>query len=263
MGNEHRCKIAGIIVAESPAKPLRVGTRKTSRVACSQCSLSEICLPVGLSRDDLHEFEQIVHKSPILHAGDMVFRQGEPFTNVAVVRSGCFKSYVIDEDGTERVLGFHLPGELLGLDAIYPKKHVCHVVALNTSGVCNLSYKEVTELSVNLPDLQSALFRTMSQRIGELNTIAGDYTADQRLAAFLLALSLRFKARGYSARSFNLVMSRSDIANYLRLAAETVSRVLARFQRKSLIRVKRKLVEIVDHQGLHVVAGSAFCKLDG
>ena len=233
-----------------------------ARIACSQCSMSEICVPAGLSRDDIHEFEQIVHKSPTLHAGDLIYRQGDPFTSVAAIRSGCFKSYVIDEDGTERVLGFHLPGELLGLDAIYPKKYVCNVVALDTGGVCNLSYEELTELSVNLPDLQSELFRTMSQRIGELNTIAGDYTADQRLAAFLLTLSLRFEARGYSARAFNLVMSRSDIANYLRLAAETVSRVLARFQRKGLIRVKRKLVEILDHQGLHEVAGSAFSNLD-
>ncbi len=249
-------------MAESSAKPLSMRSQKTTGVACSQCNLSEICVPAGLSRDAIHQFEQIVHKSPTLHAGDHVFRQGDSFTTVAAVRSGCFKSYVIDEDGNEQVLGFHLPGELLGLDAIYPKKHVCNVIALDTGGVCNLSYEELQELSINLPDLQSQLFSTMSQRIGELNTIAGAYSADQRMAAFLLALSLRFESRGYSARSFNLVMSRSEIANYLRLATETVSRVLTGFRTKGLIRVKRKLVEILDHESLHEVAGSAFCKLE-
>ena len=239
--------------------PLSVGSKKPPKVACSECSLGKVCVPAGLNREDLAQFEQIVHKSRPLHSGDHVFRQGDPFVSVAAVRSGCFKSYIIDEDGTERVLGFHLPGELLGLDAIYPRNHVCDVVALDTSGVCSLPYDDVTKLSSKLPDLQSQLFRTMSQRIGDLNTIAGDYTADERLAAFLLTLSLRFQARGYSPNAFNLAMSRSDIANYLRLATETVSRVLARFQKKGLIHVKRKLVEIVDHDGLHGVAGSAFC----
>jgi CRP/FNR family transcriptional regulator len=246
-------------VSGTPAKPISVGAKKPAKVTCSECSLGKVCVPAGLNREDLQQFEQLVHKSRPLHSGEHVFRQGDPFTSVAAVRSGCFKSYVIDEDGTERVLGFHLPGELLGLDAIYPKKHVCDVIALDTSGVCNLSYDEVTALSADVPDLQSQLFSTMSQRIGDLNTIAGDYTADQRLSAFLLTLSLRFQARGYSAKAFNLAMSRSDIANYLRLATETVSRVLARFQKKGLIRVKRKLVEILDHEGLHEVAGSAFC----
>lgn len=239
--------------------PISVGTKRTPRVTCSECSLGDVCVPAGLSREDLAQFEQIVHKTRPLHAGEHVFRNGDDFVSVAAVRSGCFKSYAIDEDGTERVLGFHLPGELLGLDAIYPRKHISNVVALDTSGICSLAYEEITELSSGIPDLQSQLFRTMSQRIGDLNTFAGDFTADERMAAFLLTLSARFEARGYSAQSFNLAMSRSDIANYLRLATETVSRVLARFQKKGLIRVKRKLVEISDHKGLHAVAGSAFC----
>ena len=150
------------------SRPLSVGPKKTSKVTCSECSLGKVCVPAGLSREDMTQFEQIVHKSRPLRAGEHVFRQGDPFVSVAAVRSGCFKSYVIDEDGTERVLGFHLPGELLGMDAIYPRKHICDVVALDTSGVCSLPYDDITELSANLPDLQSQLFRTMSQRIGDL-----------------------------------------------------------------------------------------------
>lgn len=238
---------------------LSAGSKKATTVACSECSIGNVCVPAGLNHEDMQQFEKIVNKSRPLHSGEHVFRRGDPFVSVAAVRSGCFKSYVIDEDGTERVLGFHLPGELLGLDAIYPRKHICDVVALDTSAVCALPYEDITALSAKVPALQSQLFRTMSQRIGDLSTIAGDYTADQRLAAFLLTLSLRFKARGYSPNAFNLAMARSDIANYLRLATETVSRVLARFQKQGLIMVKRKLVEITDHDGLHEVAGSAFC----
>jgi len=240
-------------------KPDDAASEQSCRVACSACGMGKVCIPAGLSREDMLEFEKIVHKSKPLHRGEFVYRRGDPLHSVAAVRSGCFKSYVIDEGGNEHVLGFHFPGELLGLDAIYTKKHVCDVVALDTSCLCRLPYTDVTKLAARMPDLQTQLFRTMSQRIGDLNTVASDFTADQRMAAFLLTLSVRFKLRGYSERSFNLAMSRRDVGNYLRMAQETVSRVLARFQDQGLIRINRRLVEILEHDDLHLLAGSAFC----
>ena len=246
-------------MVEKLEKPYKAGLEQTARSACSACSLGKVCVPAGLSREDMLEFEQIVHKSPPFHSGDFVYRRGDRFSSVAAVRSGCFKSYQIDEAGNEHVLGFHFPGELLGLDAIYSKRHICDVVALDTSSLCKLPYKEVTKLAAGMPKLQTQLFRTMSQRIGELNTVASDFTADQRMAAFLLTLSLRFKLRGYSDRSFSLAMPRRDVGNYLRMAQETVSRVLSRFQDRRLIRINRRLVEILKHDELHAVAGSAFC----
>ena len=229
----------------------------SSKIACSTCSLGQLCLPAGLDQDDVTQFEQIVHKSRPIQPGEHLFRTGDGFTAVNAVRSGCFKSYMINEDGTEQVLGFHLPGELIGLEAIYPEKHVANVVALSTSSVCSLQFAEVARLAGELPDLQSQLFRVMSQRISELNHIAADLTADERLAGFLLGLSQRFADRGYSPKEFNLAMSRADIANYLRLATETVSRVLARFQKKKLIEVNRKLVKLLDLDKLNELAGSA------
>jgi len=225
-----------------------------SQVACSRCALGELCLPRGLSPDETERFEQIVHRSRPIQPGEHLFRAGDEFRSVASVRTGCFKSYVIDHEGQEQVLGFHLPGEIIGLDAIHSCKHVANVVALDTSAVCGLTFETVTQMARHMPELQNELFRVMSQRISELETIAGDLSADERIAMFLLSLSERFSRRGYSDKEFILAMSRRDIASYLRLATETVSRVLARFQKAGVVKVDRKQVQILDIDELKVVA---------
>ena len=234
---------------------LRDSRREPTRaqVACSQCSLGELCLPRSLTEEEKARFEQIVHRSRPIHAGQHVFRCGDEFKSVVAVRTGCFKSYAIDKDGHEQVLGFHLPGEIIGLDAIHDGQHSANVVALDTSAVCSLPFNSMSNMARNMPDLQHEVFRVMSQRISELETIAGDLSADERIALFLKSLSARFARRGYSEREFILAMSRRDIASYLRLATETVSRVLARFQQRGLIRVDRKLVRILDADGLENV----------
>jgi len=174
---------------------------------------------------------------------------------VASVRTGCFKSYVIDHEGQEQVLGFHLPGEIIGLDAIHTRRHTANVVALDTSAVCGLTFESISSLARNMPELQNELFRIMSRRISELETIAGDLSADERIAMFLCSLSERFSRRGYSDSEFILAMSRRDIASFLRLATETVSRVLARFQKVGVLRVDRKQVRIRDMEHLRELAG--------
>jgi CRP/FNR family transcriptional regulator len=224
-----------------------------SQVACSQCSLGELCLPRGLNDEEKIRFEQIVQRSRPIQPGEYIFRTGDEFRSVATVRTGCFKSYVIDRDGQEQVLGFHLPGELIGLDAIHAGRHMANVVALDTSAICALGFESVSSMARHMPELQNELFRVMSQRISELETIAGDLSADQRIALFLRSLSVRFARRGYSDKEFILAMSRRDIASYLRLATETVSRVLARFQKRGLIEVDRKQVKLLDSKGLHLL----------
>ncbi len=228
-----------------------------SQVACTKCGLSRLCLPATMDSPQLKTFEKIVHKTRPLQNGDHLFRVADDFTDIYAVRSGCFKTYVVDAAGREQVLGFHLAGELLGLDAIYQSVHVSNATALGTSSVCKLQYDEVTTLSQQMPELQNHMFHLLSRRISDLSAAAADHTADERMAAFLLSLASRFKARGYSSKEFNLAMSRSDIANYLRLATETVSRVLARFQKKGLIKVDRKLVQLLDKDALCKAAGTA------
>ena len=167
-----------------------------SQVACSQCSLGQLCLPKNLNEKDIREFEQIVQKLRPLQRGEHVFRAGEPFRSIVSVRSGSFKSYVINEEGEEQVLGFHLPGELIGLDAIHATTHTANVVALDTSSVCALKFDSVSDMARHLPELQSELFKIMSRHIAELEANAADLTADQRIARFLLSLSQRFSRRG-------------------------------------------------------------------
>jgi CRP/FNR family transcriptional regulator len=225
-----------------------------SQVACSRCSLGELCLPRGLTPDEVQRFEKIVNRSRPIQAGEHLFRAGDEFRTVASVRTGCFKSYVIDHEGQEQVLGFHLPGEIIGLDAIHSCRHTANVVALDTSAICTLTFDSVSTMARHMPELQSELFRIMSHRIAELETIAGDLSADERIAMFLMSLSERFARRGYSDREFILAMSRRDIASFLRLATETVSRVLARFQKSGLLRVDRKQVRIRDLDGVRKIA---------
>lgn len=220
------------------------------QIACSKCSLGELCLPRSLNPAEVERFEQIVNRSRPIQAGEHLFRAGDEFRSVAAVRAGCFKSYVIDKDGQEQVLGFYLPGEIIGLDAIHSAAHAANIVALDTSTVCSLNFDSVANMARQMSGLQNELFRVMSHRISELETVSGDLTADERIALFLLSLSERFGRRGYSESEFILAMSRRDIASFLRLAAETVSRVLARLQKAGLLKVDRKHVRIRDLEEL-------------
>lgn len=227
------------------------------RVACSNCSLRDLCVPMGLDRQDLAQLDAVVQKSGAIQTGDHLFSVGDEFQALYAVRSGCFKTYTIDRAGREQVLGFHLPGELLGLDAIASARHQCNAIALDTASSCLMPFQDITQLAAEVPGLQRQMFRLLSENIAQSHALAGDYSADERLAAFLLGLSERFTRRGYSPTEFNLTMPRRDIANYLRLATETVSRVFNRFQKNELIEVERRQIRLVDLDGLRDLASSA------
>jgi CRP/FNR family transcriptional regulator len=211
---------------------------------CSTCAFSQACLAHGLDKRQLMDLHVLVEHAGPFHAGDHLFREGDPFDAIAAVRAGTVKTYAVDRNGGERVLGFHLPGEVIGLDAIDIQHYPCNAVALDTVTTCRFSFPRISELATRLPGLQQHLFRLMSR----------DWTADQRLAAFLLGLSRRLAARGFSPRRFQLTMARVDIGNYLRLAPETVSRVLKRFQDDGLIVVDRREVELADVARLEALA---------
>ncbi len=230
-----------------------------AQIACSQCTLGNLCLPRSLDASATEQFEYIVNKSRPIQPGEHIFRSGDKFQSIAAVRAGCFKSYVIDKNGEEQVLGFYLPGEIIGFDAIHEKVHKANVVALDTSSVCGLNFDSVSEMARQLPDLQEELFRVMSSHISELEASAADLSAEERIARLLCSLSSRFAKRGYSSKEFNLSMSRRDIASNLRLATETISRVLARFQSAGIISVNRKKVAILDESRLKDLARRDTC----
>ena len=243
---------------ECGAKTLeRTAGSKQARISCSRCSLDELCLPRDLNENETTQLEQIVERSRPYHGGEHLFRAGDSFRTIAAVRAGCFKSYLINEEGEEQVLDFHLPGEIVGLDAIHSGKHLSSCVALDTSAVCALAFGSLSDLARSIPNLQVELFEIMSARISELGITSGDYTADQRFALFLESLSRRYSRRGYSAQEFTLAMSRRDIANYLHLATETVSRILSRMKESGVLEVRRKQIRICDTDALHAIATGA------
>ena len=225
-----------------------------AQIACSQCTLGGLCLPRSLDAEGTRQFEHIVNKSRSIQPGEHIFRAGDELNCIAAVRAGCFKSYVIDKDGEEQVLGFYLPGEIIGFDAIHEKSHKANVVALDTSSICGLHFDSVKDMARELPQLQEELFRVMSFHIAELEASAADLSAEERIARLLCSISARFKRRGYSETEFNLSMSRRDIASNLRLATETISRILARFQSAGIIKVNRKKVSILDIDKLSELA---------
>jgi CRP/FNR family transcriptional regulator len=230
------------------------------RVACSNCNLRELCLPVGLSDDDMNRVEQIVATRRKLRRGETLFRSGDRFESLYAVRLGFLKSTLTSSDGHEQVTGFHMAGELVGLDGISADSHTCDATALEDTEVCVIPYERVEEISASLPVLQNHLRKVMSREIVREHSVMlllGSMRAEERLAAFLLNLSQRFEARGYSRSEFVLRMTRAEIGSFLGLKLETVSRCLSRFAQEHLIDVDQKHVRILDVQRLRAVMGSA------
>lgn len=221
---------------------------------CSTCAFSQACLSEGMDKSALKDLHVLVEHIGPFHAGDHIFREGDPFEAIAAVRAGTVKTCVVDRDGREHVLGFHFPGEVIGLDAIHGDQYPCNAVALDTVMLCRFSFPRIAVLAARMPGIQKQLFRLLSRDIGRAALLAGDWSADQRMAAFLIGLSRRLSERGFSATRFQLTMARTDIANFLRLAPETVSRVLRRFEGDGLLRVDRRDMELLDQDALMALA---------
>ena len=192
---------------------------------CSTCAFSQACLAQGMDKSALMDLHMLVEHVGPLHAGEHVFREGDAFEAIAAVRAGSVKTYTIDRDGHEHVLGFHLPGEVIGLNAIDGDRYPCNAVALDTVMLCRFSFPRISVLAARLPGLQQHLFRLMSRDIGNATLLAGDWTADQRMAAFWW-VSRRLAARGFR-RTVPVDQARTDIANYLRLAPRRSAAVKA------------------------------------
>ena len=229
------------------------------KVACKDCNLFQLCLPVGIDAQELDELDSIIKRRRPVKRGEHLFRVGDPFQAIYAVRSGSIKTYTPTEDGHEQVTGFHLPGELLGLDAINLQHHPCAAKALETTSLCEIPFNRLEELSMRLPSLQHQLLKIMSKEIlhdQSLLMLLGKKSAEERLAALLLSLSSRYQQRGFSPTDFYLSMSRNDIGNYLGLAVETVSRLFTRFQEEGLLKVQRKHVCITDIDRLSAIANA-------
>ena len=227
---------------------------------CSNCNLREICLPCGLTSRDVDQVEELIYARRRVRRGEFLYRAGNAFNSLYAVRSGFFKTSQTLEDGREQITAFYMAGEIMGMDGIGPEKHACNAIALEDSEVCVILYSRLETLSRHLPGLQQQFHKVMSREIARehgVMLLLGSMRAEERLAAFLLNLSQRFVARGYSGHEFVLRMTREEIGSYLGLKLETVSRAFSRFQEEGFIGVQHKHVQILDEVGLRGAIGQA------
>jgi len=227
-------------------KPINTQHGQHCATTCEHCALVDICLPVGLSAEDLVTIESVVQKSIAVKSGEAIVQAGQHFKSVFAVKSGSFKSTAHTQLGKEQVVGFSLAGEMFGFDAIASQRYAFSVIALEDSLVCELPFSDILTVAAQVPKLQTHLFVTMSQNLNSMQAIGLQSTADERLANFLLNLSARLARRGMSATQIHLSMPRQDIANCLGLATETISRLLTKLQKKSVIKIDGRDILILD-----------------
>lgn len=230
------------------------------KVACSSCNLRELCLPVSMSPSQIEKLDSLVGSRRAVKRGDALFHAGEPFKALYAVRTGFFKTRVSSEDGRDQVTGFQMAGELLGLDGISTDRHACDAVALEDSQVCVIAYSQLEELSREFSDLQHQFHKIMSREIVRdhgVMLLLGSMRAEERLAAFLLNLTQRLHARGFSASALVLRMTREEIGSYLGLKLETVSRTFSKFQEDGLLEVKQRDIRILDESGLRALLNTS------
>jgi CRP/FNR family transcriptional regulator len=232
------------------------------KVACSSCNLRELCLPVGMTQDQLHRLDALVATRRSVSRGDALFHAGEAFASLYAVRTGFFKTCVSSEDGRDQVTGFHMAGELLGLDGIGTDRHTCDAIALEDSQVCIIGFHQLEDLSRDLSDLQRQFHRIMSREIVRdhgVMLLLGSMRAEERLAAFLLNLTQRLRTRGFSASSLVLRMTREEIGSYLGLKLETVSRAFSKFQEDGVLEVKQRQIHVLDPEALQALVNGSAC----
>lgn len=236
----------------SPLKAIEMHPQAI-KVACSNCNLRELCMPVGLSSSDLTRLDDLVATRRKIKRGSTLFTNGEPFTSLYAIRTGFFKTCLATEDGRDQVTGFQMAGEIIGLDGIVNDHHTCDAVALEDAEVCVMPFDRIEELSREVTALQTHVHKIMSREIVRehgVMLLLGSMRAEERLAAFLLNLVQRLHARGFSQSELVLRMTREEIGSYLGLKLETVSRTFSKFVEEGMVEVKQRHVRILDTESL-------------
>lgn len=220
---------------------------------CSSCALGHVCVPIGMAEADVRRLEELVQERVRLPKGATLYAQSDTLDAVYSVRYGCLKTQIGDAGGHLQITGFHLPGEMVGLDGMLEGRHVSTATALEDSEVCVIRLSQIDHVAAQLPSLEPQMRRLMSRELTrsfQFLASVGGMRAEQRLASFLLDLSRRYGALGYSATAFLLRMSREEIGNHLGLTLETTSRLFSKFARENLIAIKQRELKLLDIPGL-------------
>ena len=252
-----------LLHAVAPVRPSRktmfmrqvevpAGARKVE-VICAKCNMRESCLTGTVPADDLDRIENIVYARRKMKRGERLFGAGDEFESLYAIRSGFFKTSLVDGEGREQVTGFFMGGELLGLDGLGAGRYNGTAIALEDSEVCMMPYRLIEEISREVPALQRGLQMVLAREIVRdhgVMLLLGSMRAEERLAKFLLNLGKRLLRRGYSSSHFILRMTREEIGSYLGLKLETVSRLFSTFQKRGMLEVRDKHISITDIGGL-------------
>jgi CRP/FNR family transcriptional regulator len=233
------------------------------KMACSSCNLRELCMPLGLNAQEMSRIDELVDTRRKVKRGTTLFHDGDKFTSLYAIRTGFFKTCVAAEDGRDQVTGFQMAGEVVGLDGIVNDRHTCNAVALEDAEVCVMPFDRIEELSREVSALQHHVHRIMSREIVRENGVMlllGSMRAEERLAAFLLNLTQRLHARGFSACELVLRMTREEIGSYLGLTLETVSRTFSRFSEDGIVEVRQRHIRILDSAALQRIATPPPCQ---
>ena len=230
------------------------------RAACEHCIVSRKCLDQDHGGAAACLFRDNAGQVQLLHRGDYLFRAGDSMNGLYIIRSGIFKTYFVSEDGEEQILGFHLPGDIIGFDGIAGGEFASNAMALDTASVCRLPFETFNGTGPGTAQFQQALLKGMSREIlrqENMLMLLGKKKADERLASFLYSHSVYQTRRGYSATVLTLAMTRTDIGKYLGLTVETISRVLSRLQVQGIIEVRANRIHILDLDALQALSGDA------
>lgn len=224
-----------------------------SAINCQDCGFSQLCLPFSLNDTELNRLDDIIQRKKPLHKADMLFEAGQNQRSLYAIRTGSFKTFTLTEQGEQQITGFHLPGDIVGFDALSNQLHPSYAEALETAMVCEIPLPNLEPLLDQLPRLRQQMMRLMSKDIQadqQMMLLLNRKTAEQKLATFLSQLAQRYASRGFSGSEFRLTMTRSDIGNYLGLTVETISRLLSKLDKEQLIQVNGKLITITDRTSL-------------
>jgi CRP/FNR family transcriptional regulator len=229
---------------------------QTVKIACSNCNMRELCMPIGLNEGDLDRIDEIIGVRKKIKRGESLYHNGDRFNNLYAIRTGFFKTCITSEDGRDQVTGFQMAGEVIGLDGIVNDHHTCDAVALEDAEICAMPFAQIEELSREVNALQHHVHKILSREIVRehgVMLLLGSMRAEERLAAFLLNLAQRLHARGFSQSELVLRMTREEIGSFLGLKLETISRTFSRFAEDGIVEVKQRHVHILNTQALQEI----------
>ncbi len=226
--------------------------------SCSNCGLQGICFPMGLEHADINRLDQIVNHKPRLDKGEILYHSHDAFDAVYAIRSGMLKLYSNQEDGTEVIHGFYFPGDVVGFDGIETGVYQLNVEAIESSTLCEIPYNQLQSLSMEVPNLSMHLYHVLSKKMNDSYyqaQLLAIKSAEQRLANFLYHTAERVRARGFDEFKFHLPILHREVANYIGLTPETVSRLLTQFHKKGIVTWKKRQVTMHDKDVLRNLAG--------